>query len=180
MTADLNMGGFKATNLANGTANTDSAAFGQVRPLYNQAYAEYTAWSGGITSVIGIDDTIPQVTEGFQLLSATITPTSASNKIEIMVLGNATQLNGDGYHIAAIFVNGAANAVASTAVTCKVGYESPVALFHEYTPGSTSAQTITVRVGTNNSAVPTIINGYSTRFLGGTQKYILKVREIPA
>ena len=38
------------------------------------------------TSLIPLDDTIPQITEGGEITTATITPTSASNKILVSVV----------------------------------------------------------------------------------------------
>ena len=130
------------------------------------------------TSIIPIDDTIPQVTEGVQLLSAAITPKSTTSKLLITV---SLEMTGGGTNAAAaVFVNGAANAVAASAVYPQgSSAASHLLILYEYVPGTTSAQTITVRFGPATAGTVTV-NGVSGggRFLGGSCGAVLRIEEI--
>lgn len=71
----MSMSGTKITSLANGSASTDAAAFGQLKVIQ--------IISGTTTSVTSTTSSTYQNTA----LAATITPTSASNKIFVLVSG---------------------------------------------------------------------------------------------
>lgn len=142
-------------------------------------YAEY-ATNTNISTVIPRDDTIPQVGEGTEILSVAITPKTTTNKLRIRFSANFGGDASVGAMIAALFVNGAANAVqvrsvwnnaTNTPQTCVLEYE--------YTPGSVSAQTLSIRVGP--SAGTMRVNGTSAaREYGGAQKATIMVEEITA
>lgn len=69
------------TNASVASAAAAAALAGNVKlpgDTVQVAYAE-TAANTVLSTVIPADNTIPQVTEGTQVLSASITPTSASN-----------------------------------------------------------------------------------------------------
>ena len=78
------------------------------------------------------------------------------------------------------FINGGANAVASTAVNqVTAGAQTEITLEHEYVPGSTSTQTISIRAGAASGSIA--FNGNlvtPTRYLGGTQRATLVLEEI--
>lgn len=139
-------------------------------------YAEYTA-NTDLTTVIPYDDTIPQVTEGTQVLSVTITPKSASSKIIIRgaltgAVGTAAQAL-----CMAVFVNGGANAIfASSTIMGGANYTACIPFEFEHAPGSTSAQTYTVRVGPSSGTAR--LNGTSSvRRFGGISKCTLIAEE---
>lgn len=67
------------------------------------------------TTAIPIDDTIPQITEGAELMSVSVTPSSASNKLKITLTGFAS-CNGTGLGCIAVFAGTGANAVASSPI----------------------------------------------------------------
>lgn len=145
--------------------------------LINRAYAEYTT-NADIATAIPLDDTIPQVGEGTQILSVAITPVSNTSRLRIRFngFGSVSALND--VMVAAIFVNGAANAVAAG-----FGSNAPAAgttvnttLEYEYVPGSTAAQTITVRVGPTTGTLR--LNGTTAaRRLGGAARSTVVVEE---
>jgi hypothetical protein len=147
--------------------------------VIDRGYAEYTAFTG-LGTVIPIDDTIPQVGEGTEILSVAITPKSTTSRLRVRFQGSASSNAGSNWLIVAAFVNGAANAVASTAVNqVTAGAQTDLTLEHEYVPGSTSAQTISIRAGAAGGSIA--FNGnlaVPTRYLGGTQKATLIVEEI--
>ena len=146
--------------------------------VIDRAYAEYTA-NANLSATIPRDNSIPQVTEGTQILSVTITPKSVANRLRVRFNG---QFAGSGnYSMMAVFVNGATNAVAA-----KYHYNGGGAsggdegfLEFEFVPGSTSAQTITVRVGPDSGTIR--MNGTSSgAMLGGVIMSALVVEEIQA
>lgn len=147
----------------------------------NRAYAEY-ATNADLTTLIPYDDTIPQVTEGTQILSATITPRTTTNRVRArVVIAGAQSGTGNVYMGVALFRNGAADAIAAKAthlVNNLQGSHEAVLEF-EHVPASTSLQTYTVRVGLNSGTLR--LNGTSTgRIYGGVQICTLILEEITA
>lgn len=149
----------------------------QVPP--NRAYAEYTA-NADIATVIPSDDTIPQVTEGTQILSVTITPKKTTNKIRIRFQCETSLSIAPGSAICALFANGGANAIAANLVShTAAAFALPLSMEIEITPASATAQTYTVRVGPN-AASNLRLNGTSaTRVFGGVMRATLIAEEIP-
>jgi hypothetical protein len=68
--------------------------------------------TGSTTTQIPFDDTIPQNTEGAEIITATITPTSASTKLIISHNASFSQQNYNGY-IYALFQDSTADALKS-------------------------------------------------------------------
>lgn len=121
------------------------------------------------------DDTIPQNTEGDQVITVTITPTNASNRLRIEYDSSVNGLAANGYIATALFQDTTANALAAaleytnTAVNaCK--------LVHEMAAGTTSATTFKIHVG--SSAGTVYVNGYAAaRLFGGVSAARLRVIE---
>jgi hypothetical protein len=92
-TNNLPMGGFKHTGVALGSASTDYARYDQLTALsgvvLNRVYDDYTA-NADLTAVIPSDNTIPQISEGTQVLSVTITPTAATSVLRASNCSNPT------------------------------------------------------------------------------------------
>lgn len=116
------------------------------------------------TAVMNDDDTIPQITEGAQVLSVSITPQNAAStlRIKAQVPGAA---NADAVIIAALHKTGVNDALKAVGINPGTDRREILTLNSEIAAGSTAAQTFTVRVGTNTGATLTI-NG-----IGGAQKY---------
>lgn len=144
--------------------------------VINSAYAEYTT-NADLTGAIPIDDTIPQVGEGTQILSQSITTSGASNKVRGRVTLEGT-VGVSAVMIAAVFANGGANAIrAISKVVVSGNNRETLALEFEHTPGSAAAHTYTVRVGPNTGTMR--LNGItSARELGGSQAATLVLEEI--
>ena len=168
-----------------GAGNTEEITGAELRDLFwptgvviDSAYAEYTT-NADIATVIPLDDTIPQVTEGTQILSIAITPKSTTNKIRVRFSGE-TSLSAAAHAIGAIFINGGANAVqANVAYHAQANEKQPLVMDYEYTPGSITSQTISVRAGSNGATLR--LNGtYTGRLFGGAMRATLVVEEIKA
>lgn len=141
-----------------------------------RVYAEYLPYVG-TSLVIPQDDTIPQVTEGFEILTASITPRLSTSRIRVRVMvpmGAGGLVVG----IAAVFVNNGPNALAAAAMTMEGGSRQSVISFEcEYAPGSKAAQNFALRVGSGGGAV--YVNGNQTsRIFGGVSRASMVLEEL--
>ena len=120
------------------------------RPILQVVQASYTT-SSSTVSTIPIDSTIPQNTEGTEILSASITPASSSNKLLIEV---SVPFIDSGPAAAALcvalFQDSTANALAGgISVTASINYSEAISFTHYMTAGTTSSTTFKVRYGPN-------------------------------
>ena len=126
-------------------------------------------------SSIPFDDTIPQNTEGVEVLTINVTPISASSTLylEAYLRGNHTTLGGVN---SALFQDSIVNAVA--AEQSAIYNYILINLRYSAVSGSTSPRTYKLRVGVGSGSL--YINGDSTgvRVFGGTQKAKLTVWEV--
>jgi hypothetical protein len=137
---------------------------------------------GSSVVVIPLDDTIPQITEGTEFITATITPTNASNVLDITVVLNLSNNTGV-TNVAALFQDSTANALCASAKSSMgvANAMTQVTLKHRMTAGTTSATTFRVRVGPSG-AVTMGINGTagSGRFFGGVYISSITITEFKA
>lgn len=100
------------------------------------------------TTVLPTDDTIPQITEGTELATITMTPSDASNKIIISCSFYATESGtGNRYPVYALF-DGNSDAIQSTqGFTTSANHFQRVHLEWATTAGSTSSRTYSCRGG---------------------------------
>lgn len=165
-------------------AELDAAIVPRSGEIVKIAYAETFA-NTVLTVAIPSDNTIPQVTEGTQVLTASITPTSASNTLLVEAMITATELTNVGDSIfAAVFRDGGANAIASGIVGGMNGgtnsLTSGLAVVRfRVSAGSTSSTTFTVRVGNNNGSCTLNVN-HLNHTLGATIVSSLTISEIKA
>lgn len=131
------------------------------------------------STAIPYDDTIPQNTEGDQYMSLAITPTNASNILEItavLVLSSNTA----GRMVAALFRDSAAGAIA-VATHSQSGTAAPINLVlrHRLVAGSVAATTFKIRAGA--AAGTNTFNGdAAARKYGGVALSDLTIKEIAA
>ena len=132
------------------------------------------------TGVIPIDDTIPQITEGNEFITVTITPESASNKL---IIEGRCQISCSASNtvVSALFQDSTADALAAVYDRVTAVADGNVSMYirHEMTAGTTSATTFKIRVGLA-AAGTTYFNGYTSRVLGGVCNSFLTVTEIEA
>ncbi|NGO63965.1 hypothetical protein G6N76_09790 [Rhizobium daejeonense] len=170
-----------------GAGDAQELTAAQLRDLFlpagsvvDSVVGSYTANADitGASAVIPVDDSVPQITEGVELISVTITPKSTTNKLRIRYSGfmSVSQISGVGI---AIF-KGTAAAIHASAWACPAAnYYQHVCGEVEYVPGVTTAQTISLRVGPANSAHIVRMNGNPTnRLFGGVAATRLVVEEI--
>ncbi len=112
------------------------------------------------TTAIPNDDTIPQNTEGNEVITQAITPKNASNilKIEVNVPISSSAA---GYNAAALFKDSDADAIAINGKyidSGSTGAVHQITISHIMTAGTTSAITFKVRAGANTGTIT--FNGY--------------------
>lgn len=145
--------------------------------LVQRAYSEYLT-NTALTTAIPVDDTKPQITEGTEVLTASITPKSSSNIIRVRFQCFASN-SSVSHDSAALFKDSGADALAATTSRSSASANDPHALLieHEETAGNTTARTYRIRVGP--SADTMRLNGSSSaRYFGGVGKATLIVEEI--
>lgn len=131
------------------------------------------------TTTIPFDDTIPQNTEGNEVMTLAITPTSSTNTLRIEVLAFLSNSAIQRYEIAALFQDSATNALAAGAEYSDTSGEiCAVHFVHTMTAGTTSATTFKVRAGGHGAGTMTFNGTASARKLGGVMASSLTITEI--
>ena len=132
------------------------------------------------TTIMPGDDTIPQITEGNEYLTRTITPTDAANTLLITV-SLSISTSSIGHVVSGLFQNSTANALAAAAQLPQSATQLIQLTFvHRMTAGTTSATTFRVRAG-GSAAGTTTLNGFAGgRFLGGVAASSITITEIKA
>jgi hypothetical protein len=173
------------------TAGTWSAAptraqlWGAGVPLPGQTIQSQRTQSGAVSVVsvvIPMDDTIPQITEGTELLTQAVTPKSAANLLETKHWGHYSA-DGTSYIQLALFQDAGANAIAvSTNFQDAASFGVPEGhgLEHTSLAGTTSATTMRLRVGKSAAGDLTINGTAGARRMGGVYSSFLTVKEIMA
>jgi len=129
-------------------------------------------------TLIPTDDTIPQKTEGNEVMTLTIIPTNASNKLKIDVVINGAPASG-GYVCAALFQDDIADALACSFMQCYSSYTSVIKFTHFMDAGTIVATTFKVRVGHHSASFN--FNGDSgARKYGGVIASSITITEIKA
>jgi hypothetical protein len=140
------------------------------------AFASYAS-DASLTTAIPSDGTIPLVGEGTEILSASITPKTTTNKIRFRFCGFGG-INTTADFSAAAFVNGG-TCVQAVQQSSAAGAH-PLSMEWVYTPGATSAQTISIRVGPSSGTLKmNAAAGANNRF-GGACAATLTIEEIVA
>ena len=144
-------------------------------------YAQTTA-SIEIAGVIPVDNTKPQNNEGDEILTATITPSSATSKILIQAGITGTLGNAAGTITIALFRDSVADALASAWVSTSTGYGLIIPFAYQDSPSSTSAITYKIRLGYPGSGAGMYVNRSTngTAIYGGTMTSWMTLTEIKA
>ena len=152
------------------TANSNAIAI--------PVYAESTAYTSTSIQMVGAVDTIPQQTDGIQLLTTSIMPKRATNKLRIQatIPFGSTQALGAWF---ALFRDNAAAAIDAAVAFAPDKNKGAIArLDIDVMAGTTAATTIKLRCGNLNGSVQTLgINGATSRWLGGASRVTLSITE---
>jgi|TARA_R110002033_G_scaffold170081_1_gene212108 hypothetical protein len=132
------------------------------------------------TGHIPNDNTTPLNSEGFEVMSLAITPTSATSTLIIEVIAITSHTH-DVIQYAALFQDLASVAKASTMQYFNQTYSNITQVFtHKMTAGTTSSTTFKLRVGGHGASTgTTTFNGRSSAGrLGGTLSSSITITEI--
>jgi hypothetical protein len=141
-----------------------------------QVVASQTGASSSTSSILPDDNTVPQNTEGAEFLSQAITPTSATNilQIDVVLCGS---INNNRNLVVALFQDSTAGALAAASTyQGSTGELVTVTFRHRMTAGTTSATTFKVRAGAGASTGTLTVNG---RF-GGVAASSITITELTA
>ncbi len=164
---------WEALALADATG-TLTAAHMPVGTIIQEVIATTNAYTSH-TTVIPYDDTIPQIGEGDLLLTASITPSSTSNHVNVTAIVNLNAGNGEAS--AAVFRGAGANAIGAAVIIAGNDPPAPVTVFVDDAPSSVAAQSYTLRVGPSTGTL--YVNGVSGgRIFGGALTCSLLLQEI--
>lgn len=144
------------------------------KPLIQTAYAVTGAVATGSTVMI-LDDTVPQNNEGDQYLTVTFTPKSATNIVEVTAFFQGSNSAINPILIGAIFQDSNVNALESSWVQA-FGTAAPVqfGVFYRGVVGTASPTTFNFRVGAQLAGTTTISGAGGARYLGSSlNSYIL-------
>mgnify|MGYP003149633286 CR=1 FL=1 len=166
--------------LTSSGANTQPAfedAAGGGGIVVQQVSVTVTALVSGST-ILPYDDTIPQKTEGNEMMTLAITPTNSSNKLKIDVVTYSAVNIIAGIHTCAIFQDTTAGALAA-AVHGQSGDNHPAnfKFTHHMIADTTSATTFKVRVGGNTSGSLQINGTSGARRMGGVMASSITITE---
>lgn len=141
-------------------------------------YKTSSAASG--TTVIPMDDSIPQNTEGDEIMTLAITPKSAANYLFILVTLHFVL--GQTYHVvAALFQDSTANALAAASQRISAADTVHRLSFSHYMQaGTTLETTFKVRIGPNVSATWRLNGEAAKRHFGGVAVSSITIFEIGA
>jgi len=133
------------------------------------------------TTVMPVDDTIPQKTEGVELMTLAITPTNASNKLFIECVAHINNTDGSArWRGGALFQDSTANALAAQAVSASSTFRSVINFSHYMTAGTTSETTFKLRAGGAGAGTQTFNGHAGSRHFGGVMASSITITEITA
>lgn len=146
--------------------------------LANPVLATYGA-NEALATLMPADDSIPQVTEGDEILSASFTALNAAHRVRVTFQGVICSSTSADNVIAALFIDGAANAArAVNLITADDDFPAMIALQYEAVLPA-GPHTFSIRVGGSNFGV--YMNGTSGgRRMGGASAATLTVEELNA
>jgi hypothetical protein len=130
------------------------------------------------STVIPFDDTIPQNTEGDEVITVTITPNAAINTLEFEFACWGVKATGAGPVTAALFKDSEADAYQVVCQRGSVADERELVLRFTIVAGSTSPQTWKIRIGPTNNNYYVNGNNSGTRVFGGASAATFIVSEI--
>jgi hypothetical protein len=171
---------------SNSVTSTQLASSSVTRPKIGYAgavlqvvQATYSTYSSSATTIPD-DNTIPQNTEGTEIITLAITPTSATSKLLITSVVFATSGSAGAIICNALFQDTTANALAATSTTAGAGgWMITDVMQHYMTSGTTSSTTFKIRAGGHVGT--TYFNGNTgAQLYNGTGFCSLTIMEIAA
>ena len=141
-----------------------------------------TTTSGSGTTTIPYDDTIPQNTEGSEMMTVSITPDDATNLLIIDAFVPDCVASTGVNTIFALFQDSTADALQATAtnIALNTAYPSSMVLRHIMVAGTTSSTTFKLRYGPSSAATMYFLRSVSADKLSTANIAVLSVTEVVA
>jgi hypothetical protein len=177
-TVDGSSGTTLTTN-GSGTVTWETLSGGKLIQEVSNSTSSYIQ----VNAAIPDDDTIPQKTEGREIITCSITPTSSTNILLIEVNSYFAGSMASLYPASgAIFQDDTSNAISATRLCYSTAINQSFIIRHRMVSGTTSATTFKLRFGTSTAQSTTAINGGSTpaNVFGGVSSCIITIQEYKA
>lgn len=141
-----------------------------------------TAQETGVVSpgntAIPFDDSIPQNTEGEEIITLAITPTNQNSTLVINFDGTAS-FAAQNIGTVALFENNVVNAIAAAGFFVNAnGYPCPAPLSHTMTAATEAEITFKIRIGAAGASQVTVNGSSGGRRYGGVASTMLTVTEV--
>lgn len=150
----------------------------------NSGSTTYTSAADVGTVLFPLDDTIPQKTEGTEIMTLAWTPKSTTNKLRIRASAAGETIVGFRVAAMGLWQDSAAGALRAVQTSQNAGYSyftfGTMLLEHEFVPGTTSTITLKIRIGPHVADGLRVNSWNGTRMFGGVQAAQLTVEEIKA
>lgn len=133
------------------------------------------------TTVIPLDNTIPQITEGHEYMTLAITPKSATNILRIEVVFNYSSDIGTNTITTALFQNATSDSLACAGLLGGTGSADKMqnlSFSHYMIAGTTSAATFRVRAGASTTGIVTFNGITGARIYGGVLASSITIMEV--
>jgi hypothetical protein len=129
---------------------------------------------------IPLDNTIPQITEGGQFATLSITPLSTTSKLFIQ-LNYFCGVSAAAHVTTALFQDSTVNAIAAQVTYLQLAGENQQCNLNYFmTSGTTSLTTFTARIGMNAAGTITLNGGGGAAYYGGVGISSMTIMEIAA
>jgi len=130
-----------------------------------------------ITGTIPPDDSIPQITEGSEVMSLSYTPKLANSRLIIEVVGNVRPLvDSNDTPVMALFRDSVTDAMAAVAGEANTLVQ--MTIYHEVVALGTSPVNFTVRMGGEAGEEMRFNGDLSSRLFGGVHASTIKITEV--
>lgn len=129
------------------------------------------------TTIIPFDNTIPQITEGKQFMSATFTPKKASSKLKITVVSIPSP-SVNAWVTTALFKDSIPDAIGAIYGYMLATTSLPHTFISYINAVDTNSHTFTARIGGAVASTMTINGASGTACMGGTSASSITIEEI--
>lgn len=161
-----------------GTINAEAGLYIAGHGTVAQHLVDFDSTYTNIPTIMPADDTIPQSTEGDEVLSVTITPTNGSSRILVLAtlnIGGATSAIVSGASFRGGFSNGIGASEASINTSAAM---QQLQVFASYDALDTTARSYSIRMGAAAAGDAKLNGDGSARVFGGAAVSRLDVFEI--
>lgn len=159
------------------TSGTLTNCIGPSKSVAQMVSTMSSASTTGSTQ-IPADDTIPQITEGDEVMTCAITPTNASSTLLIQVIVMGASDTAGRIFASALFRDAGVDALAAIGPAVPgANSATMMSLNHTVAAGSTSATTFRVRIGLSGTGTYTFNGSGGTRRYGAITKSSIVITE---